>query len=254
MNNVKEKMKEFEVDVSACQKTDEMTPTEFVNWLYDKTDENGQLVVPLWNDGSTIVTPHTVFQIADMEWNESDRDRLAEEAETLVRALSGIAEVYERLTDSEEENAKILSSEQMQIWRTYVRAFDTSAFDSDRIFEIGEEMETVRELEYIELREQLGRPLSEYEKVFAAEYSGAEVDEVDEAYYEAYQHAREEQAKQRVGDKRTAFPLVIRAMRVCRLMSLKAPAVILAAEKKCLVQALVFHACAKKVDPIETVD
>ena len=253
MKNVKEKMKEFEVDVSVCQKTGKMTPAEFVAWLYDKTDENGQLVVPLWNDGSTIVTPHSVFQIADMAWNESDRDRLAAEAETLIRALSGIAEVYDRLTDSEEENAKILSPEQMQIWRTYVRAFDTSAFDSDRISEIGEEMETVQELEYIELREQLGRPLSEYEKDFAAEYGDAEVDEVDKVYYEAYQRTREEQAKQRVGDKETALPLVIRAMRVCRVMSLKAPIVYLAEEKKCLVQTLVFHACAKKVDPIETV-
>ena len=48
-----------------------------------------------------------------MDWSEADRDRVKAEFESLYRALSELAGQYDRLADTEEENAKQLTPERI---------------------------------------------------------------------------------------------------------------------------------------------
>ncbi len=251
MKNVEEKKNENWFDCSAYAKTDKMTSSEYFAWLHEQTDADGVLIVPVWNDGNVIRSAHPSYYRCDMDWSKTDLDRLSAETETLLSALSGIAKVYRQLSDSEEENAKILSPELLKVWSVYIRPFDVASFDLDLIHDIEMRMEIMDEVGAIELKRNSGKTLDAYEQNFLKENRSITIDADETQLYDAYRQTLYKQSEQRIGISHAAYQLVIHARRVCRLMSLLAPDVIVNAEKKCLMQAVAFHACAESFTVIE---
>ena len=233
--------------ISELSALGEMTPSEYVARLYAHTDENRRLIVPAWNDDGSVRCCHC----CEVVWTEADRDRTMEEADTLVHALREIAVQNPALSDSEEENEALLSPAALQVWHTYIRSFDTSAFDRDRIQTIAQMTETVEEIEALREKEELGRPLEAHEITFLNQNSDVTIDPADAQYYEAYRHALEEQSRQRVGDSPVAYRLVMHAKRLCRLMALDKHGTAVRSEQMQLLQTFVFHYYAKSFSAFE---
>ena len=62
------------------------------------------------------------------------------------------------------------------------------------------------------------------------------------------------EAEERVGKGPAACDVIIRARRLCRLMSLHAPEIILQGEANLFAQALVIHGYCKELEIVEDVD
>lgn len=219
-----------------------MTPSEYVAWLYGQTDANGMLVVPLWNDDGSVAE---CFEKKNVQWNETDRDRIAAETETVINGIHAIAKLHDRLSDSEEENEKALSPELMQIRRMYLCAFDETGFDRERIRDIIRQKDILREIEYIRDKQLMGRYCAPFEYDFLEENSDVMVDADDESDFRAYEAALEAQARQRVGDGPDALGLVRHAQRLHRLIVNALSDVMIRTEEKCLIRSMVFHAFEK---------
>ena len=251
MKNVRKEMNGFEFDFSACKELIKMTPAAYIAWMFEHTDGEKTLVAPDWPvDGST---PNSVYRCV-MDWTEADRDRAIADFDALYDALSGIAAHWNELSDAEEENAAILTPEQLKVWRTYVRRFDLSGFDHEKIRDIAERQEIVQELDDIRLRIELGKALNEYDYRVLRENADVTVSSEEQAYYDAHRKARMDQAKQRVGKKPNALRLVNCAWRVCRLISLGAPNVIVHSEAIRLAQETVFFRYAETLSMLFKVE
>lgn len=251
MKNVEKVMDEFEFDFSVCKELVQMTPAAYIAWMFEHTDGEKILVTPDWpEDGSK---PNSVYRCV-MDWTEEDRDRAIADFAALYDALSGIAAHWNELSNVEEENVAILTPEQLKVWRTYVRKFDLPGFDPDKILDIAERQEIVQELDDIRLRIELGMPLNEFDQWILRENADVTVDSEEQAYFDAHRKARMEQAKQRVGDKPNALRLVICAMRVCRLISLGGPKVVVHCEAIRLAQEMVLFRYAQTLSMLFKVE
>lgn len=62
------------------------------------------------------------------------------------------------------------------------------------------------------------------------------------------------EAEERVGQSPAAYDVIIRARRLCRLMSLEAPEIIIRGEANLFAQALVIHGYCKELEIVEEVE
>ena len=93
--------------------------------------------------------------------------------------------------------------------------------------------------------------------------SGAEVlPEAQKAFWNTYLRDFESddndavcaEAEERVGQSPAAYDVIIRARRLCRLMELQAPEIILQGEANLFAQALVIHGYCKEMEIVEDVE
>ena len=62
------------------------------------------------------------------------------------------------------------------------------------------------------------------------------------------------EAEERVGQSPAAYDVIIRARRLCRLMALEAPEIIIRGEANLFAQALVVHGYCKELEIVEGVE
>ncbi len=108
--------------------------------------------------------------------------------------------------------------------------------------------ETVREIapKFDSIRSSGTEALSEAQKAFWNTYlRDFASDDIDAICAEA---------EERVGQSPAACDVIIRAQRLCRLMSLEAPEIILRGEANLFAQALVIHAYCKDIEIIEDIE
>lgn len=221
----------------------EMSIADFIRWMFEKTDENHHLIVP--KQSRELNGMLRRYHINTIRWTRKDRDRVIAEAEHLYETLAGIAKRYNELSDDEAENAKLLTPEELGVWRTYIRCFDMSDFDkydNERISDL-ELREETSDLcrDILMKRDRYKEPLTEEEQSFLDENQRDMFNADERKYYKAYLAEVQKQAAERVGDRPTAYPLVMQAWRLCRLMSLQAPDWFVRIEATYLAQAMVFH-------------
>ena len=93
--------------------------------------------------------------------------------------------------------------------------------------------------------------------------SGAEaLPEAQKAFWNAYLRDFESddndavcaEAEERVGQSPAAYDMIIRAQRLCRLMALKAPEIIIRGEANLFAQALVIHTYCREMEVAEDVE
>ena len=108
--------------------------------------------------------------------------------------------------------------------------------------------ETVRELapEYDSVRSSGAEALSEAQKAFWNTFlRDFESEDIDAICAEA---------EERVGKSPAAYDVILRARRLCRLMSLEAPEIIIRSEANLFAQALVIHKYCTEMEIVDEVE
>ena len=194
-------------------------PTRYIREMFAHTDDQGLLYIPTWpRDGVPNETADGNYLECRMNWTAEDCDREVEKFNALYTALERIAEKYEAL-DGGADPHEVLTDELYKVWNLYVREFDPAGLDMDRIYELDE-------------------------------LADEELTEKDKALLNAYSVSCHIDAMLRLGKSRVAYDVVIRAMRVCRLLALGAPAVIVRNETGLLAQALTLRDHAVSVETV----
>ena len=186
-----------------------LTPTECADLMLEHTVADGTLRLPAWPYDDHEDAGNGVLDLK-MDWNKEDLEDLKTEYEELLDALESIASVWDKLGSTEEYNRKLLSARDFAVWNTYIRAFDTGDVDAEEVFDV---------------MEGIGAGTT----VYCSE---------DEELCARYAEAVYADAESRLDSPLAAYDVVIRAKRLCRLMSLHAPKSVLKNEEKLLVQAM----------------
>lgn len=228
---------------------DNMTPARTINEMFECTDENGILYIPGWPyDGVYEVQ----FYKCIMNWNKTDRDALIEEHSVLMSALAQLAERYDYIQTA--EDVKSLPDNLQIVWDTYIRDFETGDIDLDIINEISDSIDTINCVKSTAARIAAGEFLDDEELAFYNDYKDESVSDNDMALYAQYKDFVYADSERRVGNNIAAYDVVIRAKRLCRLINLNAPEVIINNESCLLAQAMVVHKYAKSMEVVADVE
>ena len=220
-----------------------LTPVGCINAMFEHTDADGSLYIPEgpYDDDSE----NERFYALKMNWNKEDRKKVISDFENLVSAIKIIAPVYDQLGDYTKENSAILSDELLQVWNTYIRDFDTGNIDKYLIQSV-----TAR-------KAALGfaDPFSNTPAVSAEAEVLPNID-IDFCYdeevlYNEYKEMIHKDAEARLDNKIAAYDVIIRARRLCELMSLNAHNILINNEAKLLAQAMVVNRYALRMEVIE---
>ena len=204
---------------------DILTPAGRINVMFAQTDLDGTLVLPIWPYDDSDDTGNEKL-VVKMAWDEEGKEELKEECEKLCKSLKSIAEVYKKLGTTEEYNRKLLSEEDFKVWKTYIRAFDTGDVDADEVFDVMEGIE-----------------------------AGTVVRcEEDEELCARYAEAVYADSESRLDRPLAAYDVVIRAKRLCRLLSLHAPTKVEKNEETLLVQAMAVNRFGLSMEKTDAAD
>lgn len=205
-----------------------LSPAEYAALMLECTDENGMLSIPEYHftDGLTEVD-ETAERLFEMDWNTEKLKDLVETFETLYEDIKSIAETCLSAGCDPLHDAQIPAlgtGRQADVWRTYLRDYEFRGISP----------ETLRAIEK-SMRAELG------EEELTAEET-ALCDRSCDAYWEAM----EEEAAQRLGGGILDVTVILRARRLCALMTLRAPEIILENEAQRLIEALALTRFAKR--------
>ncbi|MBE6727701.1 MAG: hypothetical protein E7562_03525 [Ruminococcaceae bacterium] len=227
-----------------------ITPEEYITLMFERTDEDGVLYIP-WKK-----TNGYDFDIVScrcrMSWNLYDYEKSIKEFKELYDDLKSIALLYEKLGDDINVNKKILGSERLfKTWFKFVRKFDIPGFDYDVIDEISDRYITINDIKKISKKISAQVPLDEFEKNFLKDNLDVTVSNEEERMYKKYWELRYKQAEKRVGENICAHYLIMTAMRLCRLLSLNAPKLIIDNESRELASSMVVHKFAQSKEDVD---
>lgn len=228
-----------------------LTPAESIISMFEYTDDNGTLYIPEWpyddfGDGKRR------FYKCTMNWNEVDLDGALRNYEDDYNALKRIAEQWESIRSDAAVN--ILSEDLQKVWNTYIRDFEIGDIDMDLIMDISNRMETIAMINSTAEKISSGIEVSKEEMSFFNDYKDTVVSEEEEALYNIYREAIHADAERRVGENVAAYDVVIRAKRLCRLLALGAPKIIVDNEANLFAQARVIHTYCKEMTIVDDVE
>lgn len=196
-----------------------LSPSAYARFLFEHTDADGVLRLPK-NFGEENEEFDRYDQFI-MSWNEDALVQLTAEFEALYAGLERIAGVYDQLAGDEESVREILGSPELfDIWHAYIRGWDLSGLDEKAVAAVEKS---------ISLDGGEGE-LSEEEEQLAAQY------------HSAYFDAITADCRRRVGGNICAYNMVIHAKRLCRLLALGAPQIIIRHDARMLIQYMALHA------------
>ena len=189
----------------------ELDPIVYIGSLLGAT-KDGKLTLTYYPDDGT----EEYTQTYTMDWTEEDAVAVAHRYYDLQSALDQIGLMHEQLTDCSQAE-ELLSPELLTVWKTYVAPFEDHCFDQEEIFNI-----------------QMKKG---YEVLTEEEFA------LLEEYWEWY----EQQCLQRLPYNRCSpAELINRARRYEKLVSLRAPKIILNNEALRLAEEMVLYCCMKK--------
>lgn len=220
-----------------------LEPIDYVYYMFDRTDENGIVLLQDFSRTDTRLTdPEPESIRCKLQWNVDKRDSFAKKLKKLLLAFEKIAEVEENLNGTRENAKAILKDRTLfEVWEKYIMPFDTDDFDSEKIAEIGDKMETVADVKEIAKRISEGKATDKYEKEFLTEYIDVFITDEEEKYYDDYRNRVYEESKQRMGKQLCAYYTIIYAMRLTKLYSLKAPTILTKNEGRNFAKALLIN-------------
>lgn len=229
---------------------DNLTPEECITLMFDRTDEDGLLYIP-W----LTMLGHLADEVSyrcHMTWNWRDCEKALDEFNALYEDLSKIAALYDKLGDDVQKNRKILGSERLfSTWNTFVRDFDTPGFDRELMDDILDRYEPMEIVKKISNKIANGEELDEHDKFFLKENLDVSVSPEEETLYADYREALMQDVKKRVGPNIGAYYYVLFAQRLCKLLHLDAPEVIVRNEARQLASVMVIHKYAQANEVVD---
>lgn len=178
---------------------------DYVTSLFAATDRDGALRMP--KNFGTDEEQDDEFDIFKMSWNRDDLNMLLSEFHELYAQLSEIAKVFDKLSDIPELVRDTLDNPVL---------FDTWQLYLQRPQWYGEEE---RMLDVALKKEAQAEDLSAEEESLLEKYHSEELLE----------------SVKNLGGNRFAYDVHIHALRLCKLMNLGAPKIIIEHEARCLI-------------------
>ena len=228
-----------------------LTPAESIISMFDHTDESGVLYIPEW-PYDDILDNKERFYKCKMNWNEVDLDDALWYYESYFNTIKKISEKDDKIRSS--SDVESLPEVQKNFWNTFIRDFEIGDIDVELVMDIAERMETINMVKATALKINSGIEVSKEELDFYNEHKNNVVSEYEQSLYERYRDAIHADAENRVGNNVAAYDMVIRAKRLYKLMTLKAPKIIINNEANLFAQALVIHIYCKEMEIVETVE
>ena len=225
-----------------------LTPKETIISMFDNTDKNGVLYVPELYCSNIFDNTERSYRCV-MDWNKADLNDALCHFESEYNALKAISDIYESICS--ESDAETLPDNLKKAWNTYIRDFETGDLDMDLIGDIEDRMEDLSMVEAIAGNICLGIDVSEAELSLYNDYKDTTVSEDEKALYDSYKAAVNADADRRVGDNYAAYSLVLSAKRLCKLMSLGAPRIIIDNEANIFAKAMMIHTYCKDLEIVE---
>lgn len=230
----------------------ELTPADLIERMYERTNADGVLYVPSFFTDEDFEGEKSLRCV--MGWEKPD-DCFAvlQEYDQLRSAIEQIAERCDRGGNFDEGGYEALTEKQKAVCDTYLCGFASDdIFDTERIYEIHESLATVALIREHCADILAGKELDECSADFLRDYMKEKVSEEDEAYYQRFNQARDQEARQRFGNSPFARPLVMHAWRYFRVLTLEAPDPILNNEAKALAFALTLFRWCKRYEYVDS--
>ena len=229
-------MNEFDYTPGSFEDTS-LSPKEFIELMFERTDLDGILLIPGWYYDGTSWDANDIQDSyrCHMNWTIADMDRIISQFHKLYAALEKIATYLDDVT-------VIKDPEIQAIWGKYLQGLDTGGLSREKVQDIEDRLRTQRWIQMIASNFAKGQALEDYEKEALIEYMDISVSEEEKAYSEQFQNSLYKDAQNRIGGKICAYAVIFHARRVCRLLHLKAPAVVVNNEANSLAAAMVMNA------------
>ena len=227
----------------------DLTPEEYITELFERTDEDGVLYIPANHTFTGVFEPEPEYDYCcRMNWNLVKYEAVLKKFNRVFEAVKKIGTYQDSCWWTEQEAKESLEGGELyEIWNTYIRTFDTPGFALEKIRNIDERLEVIAAAQEVAMRFSDGKELSKYDKEFLQNGLNTEITEEESKYWDKYHALREEQSEKRVGNNVYAYDTVIFAMRLCRLINLGAPEVIINNEARRFAEMFVLHEYATEV-------
>ena len=231
--------------------TPETTPEEFIDLMYDKRTEDGVTFIPGPHNDATYRS-ETFSYRCRVNWFDKEREAAQEKFASLFDSLREIAELSDKLDGTDENAKKVLDDgELFNVWETYLSDYRTNSFDTDRIDDIRDRLETVYQVKDL-LEKYVGNEkLDDYERAFMKDYLDVTVTDEERKYYNEYKKCIYTDCENRVGKNICAYKLILHARRVYMLLTLEAPDYIVNTEACQLAAMLVMHDYGVSIEEVD---
>ena len=170
-------------------------------------------------------------------------EKLLKQFDKLYNALEKIAPYLEDLDDDSLETAKTVlrDAELVEVWQKYVRRFHVCDLEPERLLDIEERRQIEESVKGVARNIIGGKELEEYEKSILLEAVDIKVTEQEKKYYNKCVEKLRKAAEERFGKGICAYDLAFRGRRVCRLLNLGAPEIIINHEAQTLAAAMLLY-------------
>ena len=226
-----------------------LTPADFITLMFERTNEDGILYIPGWHYnrpgwefGAPGSTDEEYSYRCKMDWNLAKYEKVLAKFNDLYASLEEIGKKYEELEENSENVEAILGSGVLlDVWNLYLRELDDGGFDQEKFDEIYDKLYTVANVKDIASRIVKGEQIEDFEKETLTEDMGVTVTAEELKYRRDYLDHRHKESERRFGPGICAYDLYLRPWRICKLISLGAPKIIILNEARQFAAAFVLH-------------
>ena len=225
----------------------ELSPEDFITLMFERTDEDGILYVPAlyrtpagWELGVPETYDNESYR-CKMNWNLFKYEKVLKKFQKHLDIIKQIGNIKKE--DREKGIETKLNGELQEFWNKFLENFDTGDIDTDKIDDISERIDITAFVKYIAKKIAAGEEVEESDRKSLAEYVDVEVSKEERNYYDKYINAIWSDCEKRVGKSVAAYDVVIFSRRLCKLLELCAPTLIIQNETHALAEAFVLHEC-----------
>ena len=239
-----------------------MSAEEYLQYMFESS-QDGKLTVPryyedlLWHKPAEDPDGADYYDHYEIHWNEQDLAAIQAEFGELMEALTILAEKAkafdeEKDFESDEEDVReFLQDERLfEVWKTYVRFWDTEGFALEQVAEylsLDSRFDHWHDKLAIEKAMEEGFALDKDDLEHYESVKDTVVTEEEQADYDAFWEHLAADAARRVGDGPEALRIINRARRLWKCLD-GAPEIIWRHEASELAQAMALHRFATEIE------
>ena len=108
-----------------------LSPTGLIKRLFEKTNKDGYLIIPEEPRRTYKGYEGKYWVRVQMNWTLEDRDSLILDFKRIYSAIRKMAELGPELGTTVEENREILTEQELEIWKTYIKDLSDGLFERD---------------------------------------------------------------------------------------------------------------------------
>ncbi len=233
-----------------------LSPLDFLPLMFERTDEDGTLYIPGWHYD----VPGYMYNQDEadeysyrckLNWDYAKYEKILKKFTQHLEMINEIAAALPEMDQEDDTAKKELSPELFAFWKAYIRGFDEGEYDYEKMCDIDDRLETIEWVKYIASNVAKGDAVEKFEKDALSEYIDVSVSKEEREYRDNFTKYIYKQAEERIGKNICAYDVVIRSRRLCRLIQLKAPQIIVYNEGRQLAAAFVLHECGISREPVD---